>query len=160
MGATMAGGTEYGSTQYGRHYGWVDRGVAAAMMAGATGVLGVARRLKPSPSGYGTHTQLGLPPCWFLRVTHYPCPSCGLTTSFAWAAHFEFWKAFLASPFGLLLFFATIGMIPLSVMLLGRRISYRRITESAAFPRAVYAATGLYLMSWVFKVAEFHFGAH
>ncbi len=157
MGAAMAGGTANGSTNYGlhygRHYGWVDRGVAAAMLAGAAGVIGVARWLKPSPSGYGTHTQLGLPPCWFLKVTHYPCPSCGLTTSFAWAAHLEFWKAFLASPFGLLLFFATVAVVPLSVVLLTRGISFRRITESAGFPRAVYAATALYLMSWAFKVA-------
>ena len=30
-----------------------------------------------------THRQLGLPPCTFADVTGVPCPSCGMTTSFA-----------------------------------------------------------------------------
>ena len=31
----------------------------------------------------GTHQQLGLPPCNFVTLTGYPCPACGMTTSFA-----------------------------------------------------------------------------
>jgi hypothetical protein len=132
-----------------------DKSVAVGLLAIACSVLAVALWLKPAACGYGTHTQLGLPPCAFLQVTHLPCPSCGLTTCFAFAIRFQFWKAFLANPFGLLAFFATVSLIPASIFLLWRRVSFRRITESAHFMKAVYAATAFYFLSWIFKVAEF-----
>ncbi|MGE3821953.1 MAG: DUF2752 domain-containing protein, partial [Isosphaeraceae bacterium] len=42
----------------------------------------VASWLEPDPSGFGTHRQLGLPPCHFAWVTGKPCPTCGMTTAF------------------------------------------------------------------------------
>jgi hypothetical protein len=130
------------------------------VLVSACAVLAVAGWLKPSASGYGTHTQLGLPPCLFLRVTHLPCPSCGLTTCFAYAIRFKFWKAFLANPFGILAFLGTVSLIPTAIFLLWRRVSFRRITESVHFTKAVYGATALYLLSWIFKLADFQFAAH
>jgi hypothetical protein len=141
-------------------YGRVDRSVAIGLLTCACGVLTAALWLKPAACGYGTHVQLGLPPCAFLRITHLPCPSCGLTTSFAWAVRLRFWNAFLASPFGLLVFFGAVAAIPGSILLLWRRISFRRITESAGFTKAVYTATALYFISWFFKLAEFHFAGY
>lgn len=134
-----------------------DKSVAVGLLVAASSVLAVARRLKPSAAGYGTHTELGLPPCNFMRFTHLPCPSCGLTTCFAWAARFQFWNAFLANPFGVIAFLFTVALIPASIFLLWRGVSFRRIAESAGFTRAVYVATALYLLSWVFKLATFHF---
>jgi hypothetical protein len=141
-------------------YNRTDKSVAVALLAAACSVLGVALWLKPSASGYGTHTQLGLPPCAFLLITHLPCPSCGLTTCFAYAIRFQFWKAFLANPFGLLAFFATVSLIPTSIILLWRRISFRRITEGAHFTKAVYVATACYFTSWIFKLSLMHFSGH
>lgn len=137
-----------------------DITVAIGMLVSSCTVLAVAAWLHPAASGYGTHTQLGLPPCNFLRLTHHPCPSCGLTTCFAWAIRLQFRKAFMANPFGILAFLATVGAIPTAIVLLWRGISFRRITESAHFPRAMYAASALYLLSWIFKLAEFHYGIH
>ncbi|MGA9062420.1 MAG: DUF2752 domain-containing protein [Terracidiphilus sp.] len=141
-------------------YSYTDKSVAIGLLVSACAVLAVASWLEPAACGYGTHTQLGLPPCNFLRLTHLPCPSCGLTTCFAWAVRFHFWKAFLANPFGILAFFGTVSLIPVSIFLLWRRVSFRRITESVYFCKAVYAATALYLLSWIFKIAEFQFAGH
>ena len=133
-----------------------DISVAIGMLVSACAVLAVAAWLQPAASGYGTHTQLGLPPCNFLRLTHLPCPSCGLTTCFAWAVRLQFRKAFFANPFGIFAFAATVSAIPTAIVLLWRQISFRRITESAHFPKAMYTASALYLLSWIFKLAEFH----
>jgi hypothetical protein len=141
-------------------YGRTDKWVAVGLLVSACTVLAVARWLTPSASGYGTHTQLGLPPCYFLRFTHLPCPSCGLTTCFAWAVRLSFWKAFLANPFGILAFLGTVSVIPTTIFLLWRRMSFRRITESAQFTKAVYAATALYFLNWIFKLAELRFVTH
>ena len=52
------------------------------------GVFAVAFYLNPydadgKPRTMATHTQLGMPPCNFVILTGKPCPSCGMTTSFA-----------------------------------------------------------------------------
>lgn len=141
-------------------YGRGDRLAAVGLAAAAGGVLGAARWLTPAARGYGTHTELGLPPCNFLRLTHLPCPSCGMTTSFAWAARLELWKAFMANPFGLLLFFGVVAMIPAAIFVAWRRIPLRRITESAQFTKAVYVGTALLLASWIFKLSVFHFAGY
>src|SRR6516225_4174378 len=82
----------------------------------ASFVLGIARWLTPSPAGVGTHERLGLPPCLFLKFTGWPCPSCGLTTSFAHAARFHFVRAAIAQPFGLVAFIMTALLVPASLV--------------------------------------------
>jgi hypothetical protein len=56
--------------------------------------------LHPDPSGHGTHTQLGLPPCPSVLLFNRPCPGCGLTTSFTAFLHGDFAFAFKAHPLG------------------------------------------------------------
>lgn len=96
--------------------------VALTTLAGAT--LIIARLLRPSPSGFGTHQQLGLPPCLFFKLTGIPCPSCGLTTSFAHSSRLHFVQAFLAQPFGVIAFCLTVISIPLFVGLIRRRVAW------------------------------------
>jgi hypothetical protein len=62
---------------------WYLRTVLAIAGAGALGLLLTAGLLKPSPDGFGTHRQLGLPPCSFTMWFGKRCPSCGMTTSWA-----------------------------------------------------------------------------
>jgi hypothetical protein len=69
----------------------LQRGVRIGLAAVAVtlaAVFGVAAYLNPyGPDGaartMATHTQLGLPPCNMVAMTGYPCPTCGMTTSFA-----------------------------------------------------------------------------
>jgi hypothetical protein len=81
---------------------WAAAGTAAAA------VLLVARWLTPDPSGMGTHVQLGLPPCGFFYLTRLPCPTCGLTTSFAHMARLQVTLAFDAHWLGPPLFALTV----------------------------------------------------
>jgi hypothetical protein len=83
-----------------------------------------------------------------------------MTTCFAWAIRLQFRKAFFANPFGILAFFGTVSLIPSAMVLLLRRISFRRITDHAWFNKAVYASTALLLVSWIFKLAEFQFAGY
>jgi hypothetical protein len=81
--------------------------VARLLMAagGATliALLVTASCLRPSPLGRGTHEQLGLPPCTFVALFGQPCPSCGMTTSWAHAVRGQFWPALKANVGGTIL---------------------------------------------------------
>ncbi|MCS7016072.1 MAG: DUF2752 domain-containing protein [Gemmatales bacterium] len=86
----------------------------ALVAGGLVMVLVVAHRLNPyqadgHPRRYGTHEQLGLPPCSFHQVTGLPCPSCGLTTSFSLCVHGDWRAAAHANPVGPILVLATTG---------------------------------------------------
>ena len=84
----------------------VTRIVIALIAAGLAIVFVVAVRLEPDPRGFGTHEQLGLPPCQFRSVIGLPCPHCGMTTSFSNLVRGRIVAAWQANPLG----------IPLSVI--------------------------------------------
>jgi hypothetical protein len=84
------------------------------MLAGAS-VLAVSRTLTPDARGFGTHEQLGLPACAFFAWTGIPCPTCGLTTSFAHCARGELSAAFEAHALGPLLFLGVAAIVPLGM---------------------------------------------
>jgi len=78
-------------------------------------VLGIALTLDPDPSGVGTHTQLGLGQCSMLLLTAWPCPMCGMTTTFTHLAHGQLLAGALNQPFGLALFALTLGSAVVSL---------------------------------------------
>jgi hypothetical protein len=78
-------------------------------------VLGIAFTLDADPSGVGTHTQLGLSQCSMLFLTGWPCPMCGMTTTFTHLAHGQVLAGTLNQPFGLALFVLTLGTAAVSL---------------------------------------------
>jgi hypothetical protein len=98
-------------------------------------MLALGLYLHPEPGLYGTHTQLGLPPCGFLLIFGKPCPTCGLTTSFSAMAHLRPVEAFEAHPGGPLLF-AFVTMVGLACgysVAVGRRYVLRGVWLERAF---------------------------
>jgi hypothetical protein len=149
LNAAAAGGEARARASYSRR----DGAVYAATLLAAGAVLALARLLTPSPRGVGTHEQLGLPPCTFLRLTGIPCPSCGLTTSFAHAARLHFYEAFVTQPFGLLACAVTLLLIPAAALLLYRRVPLARAFPRRATSRWLGVVLALYLAAWVYKIA-------
>lgn len=80
--------------------------IALGISLGCLAVLITATRLTPSPTGMGTHLSLGLHRCAFLDRTGLPCPSCGMTTSFAWFVRGNVLASLYVQPMGALLAFA------------------------------------------------------
>lgn len=102
--------------------------------------------LHADPSGHGTHTQLGLPPCPSALLFDRPCPGCGLTTSFTALLHGQWGLAFSAHPLGPFLYlgitiWALLGMY-------GWLKAWRLDGSGRTFNRAIAA----------FAIAFFGFG--
>ena len=77
------------------------------VMLGCGTLLLLAAWMNPSAEGLGTHQQLGLAPCGWIVYGGIPCPSCGMTTSFAHATDGNLLGALQAQPAGAFLAFLT-----------------------------------------------------
>ncbi len=96
--------------------GIADRVAGFVLGGGAIAVLGIAMHLTPDPNGYGTHRQLGLGACTMMSLTGWPCPMCGMTTTFTLFAHGRLLEAMVNQPFGTVLFPATVAMALLGLV--------------------------------------------
>jgi hypothetical protein len=130
---------------------WTRLGLIAMALALAA-VLGVARWLEPDPRGYGTHLQLGLAPCGFFRMTGRPCPTCGMTTAFAWVARGRLDRAWRANPAGCLLAPACAALIPWLVAGAARGRPCGTRSVDAPLMALAVVAVGLSLVAWTVRV--------
>lgn len=130
-----------------------DRVLAAGLALGAIGVLGVAAWLTPATDGLGTHTQLGLATCQWISDFDTPCPTCGMTTAFAFAAGGDFGASFRAQPFG-----AILAVTASSTFWLGLHASLTGSRAGAMVagvvlrPRVLWPAGVAFLAAWAYKV--------
>ncbi len=129
-----------------------QRWAMVVLALGMVAVFGVARRLEPSPTGFGTHTQLGLPPCRFAWVTGHPCPSCGMTTSFAWFVRGRPGRAWGANPAGCLLAVSCTVLAPwlLAGAATGRSPGFR--SPEPPLIGVVVATVAVSLVSWTIRL--------
>ncbi|MCX7825177.1 MAG: DUF2752 domain-containing protein [Verrucomicrobiae bacterium] len=97
---------------------WCKQNFAAvAVLAGGLAVLAAAWTFSPDADGWGANGRWRLPPCGFkvasglLFRRALPCPTCGFTHAFCYAAHGRFGDAMRAQPAGALLFLAMLALM-------------------------------------------------
>ena len=128
-----------------------ERVSALVIALACAAILGMGAWLPPSASGFGTHTRLGLPPCAWPSVVGGPCPTCGMTTAFAYAAHGRFIPAFLAQPFGFVLAVGTAAGFWASFHIAATGSTVGRIYVKLLRPRVLWSLAGLALVAWAYK---------
>jgi hypothetical protein len=131
---------------------WV-RGSLIALALALSGVFAVAVWLDPynadgSPRRMATHMQIGLPPCTFQVTTGIPCPSCGMTTSFALLMHGDVPNSLRANAVGTLLAAFGLLLIPwcLASAVRRRTLFVRSMERTLTF--LVLCFLGLMLLRW------------
>ena len=135
----------------------VARSISAAVATGIGSVFALAALLVPSPSGHGTHLQLGLGTCSFLALTGQPCPMCGATTTFTLLAHLRPVEALVNQPFAALLFILSAAVFAVAVAeTFDPRARWSRLSRWLE-PRETMLA-GLFLaamaLGWAYKAAR------
>jgi len=128
---------------------------AAGLLAAVVALFTVAAGLHPHGAGLGVHQQLGLPPCGFVTMTGLPCPTCGMTTAFAYTVHGHWLAAARAQAAGFLLALATVaaGLFALVALCTARRpaLNWYRINPASM----VWIGSGLFVAAWAVKIVLF-----
>ena len=131
------------------------RVISLALFIPSVAVLALARWLTPNPTGVGTHIQLGLQPCAVLSTAGFPCPMCGMTTTFSLLAHLRPVDALITQPFGVVLFAMTVTIAAISLLEIARprnrwdRLFQRIEGSEIMLLTALIAGMGA---SWVYKI--------
>jgi hypothetical protein len=129
------------------------RSALLAIAFGLVGLFGIARWLDPyDAQGKAlrseTHLQMGLPACSFRYLTGIPCPSCGMTTSFALLMHGDLANSLRANAVGTLLAIFSLALIPWSLAsaLCRRPLFIRSLDRASMWIVAVFVV--LLLSRW------------
>jgi hypothetical protein len=132
---------------------WV-RGGLVGIALGLAAVFAVAFRLNPyrpdgTPLRMETHRQLNLPPCTFKDRTGLPCPSCGMTTSFALLVRGDVGNSLRANAVGTALAVFCALLIPwcLASVVLCRPLFLRSLER--AFTACVVVFLTAMLLRWL-----------
>jgi hypothetical protein len=134
------------------------RGALVGIVLGLVVVFAIAVRLNPYEADGAarrmeTHRQLGLPPCTFYAVTNYPCPACGMTTSFSLLMHGSVLGALQANCVGALLATFCLLFIPWGVVGAVRgQAPFIRSLEGALMVVVLVLLT-LMMLRWAIVVA-------
>jgi hypothetical protein len=133
---------------------WV-RGLLVFVAAGLISVFAIAIWLRPydengRPLRQEAHRQMGLPPCTFYVWTKgYPCPSCGMTTSFSLLMHGDVINSLKANAVGTILALFWLFLIPWCI---GSSIAGRPLgvwSVEATLTKVVVGFLMLMMIRWV-----------
>jgi hypothetical protein len=132
--------------------GRTTRLALVVLALGLVGLLGLARGLVPDPRGYGTHRQLGLASCGFLRLTGRPCPTCGMTTAFAWSVRGRLDRAWWANPAGAVLAPTCLALVPWLLVSAIRGRPWGTRSLDGPLMALVLASAALSVLAWTVRV--------
>ncbi len=127
-----------------------------ALLAGlcVLALLLVARQLEPSPFGYGTHQQLGLPPCSSLVLFGSTCPACGMTTAWAWTTRGQIWPALQANAGGAMLALIAMAYLPSSCYFFAGGRTSRKGWFSLALGNGLLVSLGVAIVQWALRLVN------
>jgi Protein of unknown function (DUF2752) len=142
---------------------WSVRGGLLGVTAGLVLVFAAAGYIRPydadgQPLRMSSHEQLGLPACNFVRLTGKPCPSCGMTTSFALLAHGDVANSLRANYVGTALAVFCVLLVPWNLFCAWRgRYLFIRSAE-----RALLVVVGMFLflmlLRWGIVLGQIYLG--
>ena len=91
--------------------------------------------------------------CAMIQVTGQPCPSCGMTRSFVWAARFGFEKSFFYNPAGLVLFWSITAGGAVGALRLARRDpNYLALPYNRMVALVLSWTVFLYVVPWLLRM--------
>ena len=115
-------------------------------------LFSVARCLEPDAAGYGTHQQLGLPPCTSVAVFGIRCPACGMTTSWSYAMRGQWIRAGQANAGGLALVVIALAYMPAFCYYLSRGYWSRQGWLSFSLALSLSAALLIAAGQWLARI--------
>ena len=129
-----------------------ERIAAAAIAAACLSILIVAAVLQPSSDGFGTHKQLGLPPCGWVLAFGKPCMTCSMTTAFAHMARGHVVSGFVTQPMGALLAVIAASAVWIGAhgAIFGSRTGW--LCGKLFTGRIMWPFLGMLLAAWVYKI--------
>lgn len=144
---------------------WV-RGLLIVVALGLISIFAIAIWLKPydeegRPLRQETHRQMGLPPCTFYVWTDgYPCPSCGMTTSFALLMHGDIVNSLKANAVGTVLALFWLCLIPwcIASSITGRPLLIWSL--EATLSKIVIGFLVLMLIRWAIVLTGIYLSRH
>ena len=132
--------------------GLYGRVVAFLVSFACLSLMIVAAHLTPNPSGMGTHTQLHLDQCQFALRTGLPCPSCGMTTSFAWLSRGNFPAAIYVQPMGAMIALAAIVTFWAGLYIAATGRAVYRLLSLGPSRYYVPGIVALAVLAWAWKI--------
>ncbi len=95
-----------------------------------------------------------------MTVTGIPCPSCGLTTSFAYLVHGSVARAFEAQPFGVILYGVLCAGFGTSFVAVVRRKRLSEILEARWMESLQFVLLAVLVLAWAYKIVAMGLRTH
>ncbi len=123
----------------------------ALLLMSTAAILALGLFASADGRGFGTHEQLGLPPCQMMAMTGVPCPGCGVTTSVTLAAKGKASESLATQPLGLLLVLFVPLLTLFAVLLHVRGVDLYSRFEHRQLPW-VRVFLALAAGAWIYKI--------